>query len=383
MCGRARVSMSAAAVVRAAGVPPERWVDAEAYAPRYNAAPGCVLPVLRLAAPATTDAAATEATEQGASDAPAEATEAREAPGAPNAPNAPRERQLHSMRWGLVPSWTKRDETPDFYRMFNARADTAPDKPIFARLLARRRCVVLMNGFYEWRQEGNKAAGLIKQPYYLHADGADDDDTLLRAAGLYDCWAGPDDSGKPMYTCAILTTDASAQLRWLHDRMPVFLRSEADERAWLVRVVVLRLLQVPRLTRAAQEGGASPVAVLREVSRPEAGPPLAWHPVSTRLNKGAAVEGPQCCAPAPREAERGAGSVAALFAKAQPRAAAEAEPREQAEATSPGAAAATTPAKRAAAQPSPASDAKRAKTATKHTPPPKGQRSVAAFFAKS
>ena len=140
------------------------------------------------------------------------------------------------------------------------------------------------------------------------------------------------------------------------------------------------------LTRAAQEGGASPVAVLREVSRPEAGPPLAWHPVSTRINKGGEVEGPQCCAPAPREAERGAGSVAALFAKAQPRAAApaaaaEAEPRVQAEAASPGAAAAT-PAKRAAAQPSPASDAKRAKPAAKHTPP-KGQRSVAAFFAKS
>ena len=129
------------------------------------------------------------------------------------------------------------------------------------------------------------------------------------------------------------------------------------------------------------------MAVLREVSRPEAGPPLAWHPVSTRLNKGDAV-GPQCCVPAPREAERGAGSVAALFAKAQPRtagtAAAEVEAK-GAEPTSPGAGAAhATPVKRAAAAaPSPASDAKRAKPAGKHTPPPKGQRSVAAFFAKS
>ena len=226
MCGRARVSMSAAAVARAAGVPQERWVDAEAYAPRYNAAPGCVLPVLRLAAPAAADGAATEATEQFASDAPVEATDA---------PDAPRERQLQSMRWGLIPSWTKRDETPDYYRMFNARADTAPDKPVFSRLLARRRCVVLLNGFYEWRQEGNKAAGLIKQPYYLHAEGGDSDDTPLRAAGLYDSWAGPSEVGKPVYTCAILTTDASAQLRWLHDRMPVLLRSDAEERAWLVR----------------------------------------------------------------------------------------------------------------------------------------------------
>ena len=224
MCGRARVSMSAAAVVRAAGVPPERWVDAEAYAPRYNAAPGCVVPVLRLAAP--------EATEQEATD----------------APDAPRERQLQSMRWGLVPSWTKRDETPDYYRLFNARADTAPDKRVFSRLLARRRCVVLLNGFYEWRQEGNKAAGIVKQPYYLHAEGGDSDDTPLRAAALYDSWAGPSEDGKPVYTCAILTTDASAQLRWLHDRMPVLLRSDAEERAWLVRLICARLCS--RLRRA-------------------------------------------------------------------------------------------------------------------------------------
>jgi putative SOS response-associated peptidase YedK len=51
------------------------------------------------------------------------------------------------MRWGLIPSWSKRDEAPDFYKMFNSRADTAPDKPVFARLLARRRCIVFINGF--------------------------------------------------------------------------------------------------------------------------------------------------------------------------------------------------------------------------------------------
>jgi putative SOS response-associated peptidase YedK len=193
------------------------------------------------------------------------------------------------MRWGLIPSWTKRDEAPDYYRIFNARADTAPDKPVFARLLARRRCVVLLNGFYEWRSEGNKAAGLVKQPYYLHAEGADDD-TPLRAAGLYDKWAGPDDSQPPVYTCTILTTDASAQLRWLHDRMPVFLRSDDEERAWLVRLTTRAPDGVVAGAEACvallQEGGASPVAVLRAVSRPEAGPALAWHPVSTRLNKG-------------------------------------------------------------------------------------------------
>lgn len=143
----------------------------------------------------------------------------------------------------------------------------------------------------------------------------------------------------------------------------------------------------------------SPVAVLRAVSRPEAGPSLAWHPVSTRINKGGDMEGPVCCAPAPRAAERDAGSVAALFARsaaaqriaeADDDAAAQGEAWEaegtphapRVDAASP---AAATPgsAKRMGAAPQQSPDAKRAKAGGKHTPPPKGQRSVAAFFAKS
>jgi len=56
------------------------------------------------------------------------------------------------MTWGLVPSWTKQGEKLDFFRMFNARSETVPDKSVFNRLLAHKRCVVLMNGFYEWAQ---------------------------------------------------------------------------------------------------------------------------------------------------------------------------------------------------------------------------------------
>ncbi len=152
------------------------------------------------------------------------------------------------MRWGLVPSFTRKEEVPNFFRAFNARADTLTEKPLFARLLGRKRCVVLLNGFYEWREEGAKAAGLVKQPYYIHAsapDAADksapdaDDDTapeaLLRAAAVYDRWESPD--GTPVYTVSILTTDAAPELRWLHDRMPVFLRDDAAVTAWLVRDV--------------------------------------------------------------------------------------------------------------------------------------------------
>jgi hypothetical protein len=116
--------------------------------------------------------------------------------------------------------------------------------------------------------------------------------------------------------------------------------------------------------------------------------------VSTRINKGGDMEGPECCAPAPRAAERDAGSVVALFARsAAADDAADAAARGEAweaegtphaprlDAASPAAATPGSNKRQAAPQQSP--DAKRAKAAGKHTPPPKGQRSVAAFFAKS
>ena len=59
---------------------------------------------------------------------------------------------LQTMTWGLVPSWTKPGAELDFYRMFNARSETVPEKGVFKRLLEGKRCVVLLNGFYEWAQ---------------------------------------------------------------------------------------------------------------------------------------------------------------------------------------------------------------------------------------
>lgn len=56
------------------------------------------------------------------------------------------------MTWGLIPAWTKKEEKLDFFRMFNARCETVPEKTVFNRLLKGRRCVVLLNGFYEWAQ---------------------------------------------------------------------------------------------------------------------------------------------------------------------------------------------------------------------------------------
>ena len=60
--------------------------------------------------------------------------------------------ELQTMTWGLVPSWTKKEERLDFFRMFNARCETVPEKTVFSRLLGSKRCVVLLNGFFEWAQ---------------------------------------------------------------------------------------------------------------------------------------------------------------------------------------------------------------------------------------
>lgn len=129
---------------------------------------------------------------------------------------------LRAARWGLVPSFTKADEVPDFWRMFNARSETLAERPAFQRLLDSRRCLVIVAGFYEWKKEHRSA----KQPYYIHFQ----DDRPLVMAGLYDTWAGKEGT---LQTYTILTTDSGPRLNWLHDRMPVLLPTEEAQDRWL------------------------------------------------------------------------------------------------------------------------------------------------------
>lgn len=128
-----------------------------------------------------------------------------------------RGRRLGSMRWGLVPSWTT-DPTGG-PRPINARVEGLLDRPSFTEPLARRRCLVVVDGFYEWR----RPPGGPKQPYYLdRADGSGDP---LALAGLWDRHDGE-------VSCAVVTGPADEELAWLHDRMPVRLdRDQWD--AWL------------------------------------------------------------------------------------------------------------------------------------------------------
>jgi putative SOS response-associated peptidase YedK len=119
-------------------------------------------------------------------------------------------RQLVTLRWGLIPSWAKDPAIGN--RLINARADTAADKPSFRTAFRRRRCLILADGFFEWKKEGS-----TKQPYCMRLR----DGKPFAFAGLWEHWHGPDDT--PVESCTILTTDANDLLRPIHDRMPVIL----------------------------------------------------------------------------------------------------------------------------------------------------------------
>lgn len=129
-------------------------------------------------------------------------------------------RALRSMRWGLVPSWSK--DSKIGYHTINARSETAATKPAFRSAYRKRRCLVPASWFYEWRKEGKE-----KTPFRIQrADGAP-----LVMAGLFESWRGSATEA-PRTTFTILTTTANEDMEGLHDRMPCLLGREDHDR-WL------------------------------------------------------------------------------------------------------------------------------------------------------
>lgn len=129
------------------------------------------------------------------------------------------ERRLISARWGLIPAWTK--DCKALPLLINARAETARDKPAFRSAMRKGRCLIPANGWYEWQGEGRS-----KQPYLIQAQHGG----IIAFAGLSECWRSPE--GEEVHSLAILTTEANAELKPIHHRMPVVLSSEIWE-AWL------------------------------------------------------------------------------------------------------------------------------------------------------
>jgi putative SOS response-associated peptidase YedK len=137
--------------------------------------------------------------------------------------DASSERRVDVFHWGLVPSWAK--ERKIGQRMINARSETLAEKPAFKGLFAKHRCIIPMNGFYEW-----KAGEKPKQPVFVHrADGEP-----LAVAGLWAAWRDPDVESDDawLHSATIITTSANTTMEPVHDRMPVILpRNEWDR--WL------------------------------------------------------------------------------------------------------------------------------------------------------
>ncbi|KAJ1547251.1 hypothetical protein HK096_003802 [Nowakowskiella sp. JEL0078] len=125
---------------------------------------------------------------------------------------------LHSMRWGVVPSWSKiRPDYGSVLRTINARDDTIlQTKSMWTSMKNHQRCVVLAEGFFEWLKKGKE-----RIPYYVTPK----DDQLFFFAGLYDKVILPEES-EPLFTYAIITTNVSSSLSFLHNRMPVLLTTE-------------------------------------------------------------------------------------------------------------------------------------------------------------
>jgi putative SOS response-associated peptidase YedK len=142
-------------------------------------------------------------------------------------------RRVRRMRWGLIPPWVKAgpDGAPDSKGplLINARSDKVASSPAFRGSAKSKRCLVPMDGWYEWRANPESAAGkkTAKTPFFMHRD---DGDTLFMA-GLWSVWK-PAKAGEPLLSCTIITTDAVGELAEIHDRMPLIL-AEADWDAWL------------------------------------------------------------------------------------------------------------------------------------------------------
>ena len=179
-------------------------------------------------------------------------------------------RRLSMLRWGLLPPWAK--DVNIGYKLINARAETAHEKPSFRSAFKKRRCLVPADGFYEWKKEGAS-----KQPYLIQMKSAG----LFAFAGLWESWKvreGAELTGKladlepgdEIETFTILTTDANDFLADIHNRMPVILEpTEFD--AWLAGE------DVPLDPYPSEQMGAHPVSKL--VNSPKNDVPECVEPV--------------------------------------------------------------------------------------------------------
>jgi putative SOS response-associated peptidase YedK len=167
------------------------------------------------------------------------------------------------LRWGLVPSWAKSPQSG--LKMINARVETVATRPAYRLAFERFRCLVIADGFFEWRRLPDGS----KQPHHI----ARSDGEPFAFAGLWSVWRRED--GLALRTCAIITRPANSPVAAVHDRMPVML-APGHEPSWLDR--------------------ATTDKTLRGLLRGLPGCEIVVRPVCSAVND-ARYDGPECLAP--------------------------------------------------------------------------------------
>jgi putative SOS response-associated peptidase YedK len=194
MCGRYTLAASLDDITaRFDAVPPalgESGAKLWDWQPRYNIAPASVVPVVAF--------------------------------------NGAGQRAVVPMRWGLHPSWRK--EPPEGRPLFNARVETAAEKPSFRTPFKRRRALIPTTGWYEWERVELPNGKTGKTPHFIFEDGEDVGAEIFAFAGLWERWRVQE--GIELLSCTILTTPAQGDVKHLHHRMPVRL-PEAQWDRWL------------------------------------------------------------------------------------------------------------------------------------------------------
>ena len=138
--------------------------------------------------------------------------------------------ELSLYRWGLIPSWAKDISIGN--KLINAKSETILGKPAFKNSFRSKRCLVLSDGFYEWKK------GIVKTPFRItRRDGS-----AFAMAGIWDRWINPE--GEEIRSFAILTTRPNSLMEKIHDRMPVILDRETEKK-WIEPCAASSLIAYP------------------------------------------------------------------------------------------------------------------------------------------
>lgn len=129
--------------------------------------------------------------------------------------------ELKMVKWGLIPHWAKEENTK--YSMINARAETITEKPAYRGPIQKHRCLILADTFYEWQQDPEQ-----KKPYRFMMK----DESIFAFAGIWDVW---EKGNEKIETCSIVTTAANNFMKPFHERMPVILPQEFENK-WLANI---------------------------------------------------------------------------------------------------------------------------------------------------